>query len=694
MERLSVSLTAEISNFRSNLEAASGVAASTERSVLTATNSISRNVSNLNRLNLSGFNQALKSGQLALAQTANSAKAAAPALMAAGNAAKKSTGNWTGLSRIIQDLPFGFIGIQNNLTQILPAAGLAGLAISAIVSALTFAQTGTDNWTRGLGDNSKALKKVKGDTEEYITALDDVTEAQLRGSQSAQKELTELASLYRITQDVTLSTEARQAAVDDLQKQYPSYFKNIDDETIKAGGAQAAYDKLTNSILATARARAAQDLISKNSARMLEDEQKIIDLRLAQQTALNKERELERKIAQQGQVLGGGTLGATGANQNTTEVALLKVRGERKELDTQINNLATDYLKLQERNVRLETQVVDQVKKGAQLVEQQGEGRAKQVKTLSDVLKDLDTNLVQIDNSFDATFGERANSKVSAYQKAIDELIKMGYSPATKAIQDLKDAQRDLFQLPVGPMTELPTPGKLPTVKGDISYSIPNIKNQVTKQQSEILKSQEEFNKDFAQLVNGGFASTVGNIGENVGEALMSGGSVIEAAGMALLKGFGQFLSNFGDLLIQYGAAAVLKGKLDIAAFIPGAGIAAGIAAIGAGIALKVAAGAINSFGNSQNGRGNNSSRSNVTAFANGGIVSGPTMGLMGEYAGASRNPEVIAPLDKLRNLMGLDENSGIGGRGMEIVLAPTISYGYDRLHVGLKRIEEKNKRT
>ena len=39
--------------------------------------------------------------------------------------------------------------------------------------------------------------------------------------------------------------------------------------------------------------------------------------------------------------------------------------------------------------------------------------------------------------------------------------------------------------------------------------------------------------------------------------------------------------------------------------------------------------------------------------FADGGIVSGPTMGLMGEYAGARSNPEVIAPLDKLKSLMG-----------------------------------------
>lgn len=41
-----------------------------------------------------------------------------------------------------------------------------------------------------------------------------------------------------------------------------------------------------------------------------------------------------------------------------------------------------------------------------------------------------------------------------------------------------------------------------------------------------------------------------------------------------------------------------------------------------------------------------------ATAFANGGIVSGPTMALVGEYAGASNNPEVIAPLNKLRELL------------------------------------------
>ena len=42
-----------------------------------------------------------------------------------------------------------------------------------------------------------------------------------------------------------------------------------------------------------------------------------------------------------------------------------------------------------------------------------------------------------------------------------------------------------------------------------------------------------------------------------------------------------------------------------------------------------------------------------IPSFADGGIISGPTVGLMGEYAGANTNPEVVAPLDKLKSMMG-----------------------------------------
>lgn len=43
---------------------------------------------------------------------------------------------------------------------------------------------------------------------------------------------------------------------------------------------------------------------------------------------------------------------------------------------------------------------------------------------------------------------------------------------------------------------------------------------------------------------------------------------------------------------------------------------------------------------------------SQLPKFAEGGIAYGPTLGLFGEYSGASNNPEVVAPLNKLKELM------------------------------------------
>ena len=62
--------------------------------------------------------------------------------------------------------------------------------------------------------------------------------------------------------------------------------------------------------------------------------------------------------------------------------------------------------------------------------------------------------------------------------------------------------------------------------------------------------------------------------------------------------------------------------------------------------------------------------------FAKGGIVSTPTMGVFGEYPGARANPEVVAPLDKLKSMIG-DRGSSqvqVGGsftvKGQDLVVA------------------------
>lgn len=49
-----------------------------------------------------------------------------------------------------------------------------------------------------------------------------------------------------------------------------------------------------------------------------------------------------------------------------------------------------------------------------------------------------------------------------------------------------------------------------------------------------------------------------------------------------------------------------------------------------------------------------------VPMLASGGLATGPTLAMVGEYAGASGNPEVIAPLDKLRSLLP-EPGEGVG---------------------------------
>ena len=46
-----------------------------------------------------------------------------------------------------------------------------------------------------------------------------------------------------------------------------------------------------------------------------------------------------------------------------------------------------------------------------------------------------------------------------------------------------------------------------------------------------------------------------------------------------------------------------------------------------------------------------------VPKFASGGLAFGPTLGLFGEYPGASHNPEVVAPLDRLQSMLRPDDS-------------------------------------
>lgn len=138
----------------------------------------------------------------------------------------------------------------------------------------------------------KKVFKAKKDVDALAESEKRLQESREEGLRNSIKERAELSVLYKATQDTTRSMEERNAATDKLQKLYPSYFSNLSNEEILAGKAATAYDKLSNSIIANAEARAIQDKITEVAAKRLEAE-----LKLAEQTKIMEDLE---EISQKG----------------------------------------------------------------------------------------------------------------------------------------------------------------------------------------------------------------------------------------------------------------------------------------------------------------------------------------------------------------------------------------------------------
>ena len=123
-----------------------------------------------------------------------------------------------------------------------------------------------------------------------------------------------------------------------------------------------------------------------------------------------------------------------------------------------------------------------------------------------------------------------------------------------------------------------------------------------------------------------------------------------------------QTFGSFGNVLEGVFAQALQSTDGFFTTFVDGAKQAfnALMAQLAAMIAMKaiLSAFGLGSFAEAGTGIGDFIGGLVVPSFATGGIVSGPTIGLMGEYAGARTNPEVIAPLDKLKSMIGTNGGS------------------------------------
>lgn len=128
-----------------------------------------------------------------------------------------------------------------------------------------------------IGNLIGKLTSSRKELSEMQKNQESLNKVQVEGGKAALEESNKLRILYEASQDTTKSMKDRNKAVDELQKMYPSYFSQMSNEEILAGKASDAYQRLTQSIISSAKARAAMNKMVEEQGKILENEQKIND---------------------------------------------------------------------------------------------------------------------------------------------------------------------------------------------------------------------------------------------------------------------------------------------------------------------------------------------------------------------------------------------------------------------------------
>jgi hypothetical protein len=217
-----------------------------------------------------------------------------------------------------------------------------------------------------------------------------------------------------------------------------------------------------------------------------------------------------------------------------------------------------------------------------------------------------------------------ANSIISIASKSLDNFESFGATEQYKAliayINELKQALDALD----------------PSIEAN-KVAISELENEIEKAE----KAMQGF-VDIGKEMSQAFGNLLGDIIQTLFSEVEDGTTIFEKLGLVIAD----FLQSLGRALIATGMAKI---AFDAVASNPYAAIAAGAALVALGAMVR------NTFAKGLGGGGQEQSTANyavIPAFAEGGIVSGPTLGLMGEYPGAKSNPEVIAPLDKLKAMI------------------------------------------
>jgi hypothetical protein len=568
----------------------------------------------------------------------------------------KATRNYNAVgvdfARIIQDAPFGIIGVGNNIqqlafsfqelrntststgaalkqafAQIISPGNALFLVISLVTSALTAYQMGVFDSKEETKDLEKETETFDQTLRKVVDSLGAVRQARLEGSKGASDEIVQLDLLNRALTDTNQPQNIRIAAYKKLKEEYPTILSNITQEKALANGLGDAYLKVVNAITQRASAVAIEEKLVELAKERFDILEKEANETTLQNTLLKQRESLMSQIAERGITINknGLTLAEIFGDQ-TVDFALVDLGEGIVNLNKQFNLLGnvvapktqSELVKNDAATEKLKNQFFDlnlELSDFFQLSDKSSESSQKLKRSFEEIQK-IDFSLPEV--SFDANLPER-----NAF-----ELPEANLKNIQSQIQALDALNLALKGTGIG------VEQFYAAIANGAAEGFSSLDSFVSR----LSETQAFINQTFAILEQGA-ENTLGDVAFSIGDALASGGNVIKAAGGALLGGIAGILNQLGQLAIATGLA--VEGiKTALKTLNPAV-------AIGAGIALVALAGFVSnkakSLGGSKGGGGGGGG--GVSSVGSSGVGGGTSFAGGGQGALFQQNRDLNGEL-------------------------------------------------
>lgn len=543
--------------------------------------------------NVVGLTNGVNTATGQLDKLGKAAQATAPQVQKLTQATQGYNSVGVDFARIIQDAPFGIIGVGNNITQlagsfqtlknttgstsaalksafasIFSSGNALILGISVLTTAFTILQQ------KGFFKTEEDAKSLDEALKEYQETLTGVAAATLKGAQDAQKELAVLKSLELQATNTAISTDKRLQAVNELQKQYPDYFGNLTKEQILNGQVGDAYLKVAANLLAKAKAQAATNQIAQNGIDLLRIETKLEEQKAqrlqktaeaqAQVDALIEKRQKEGFLTQ--------------GDLQRYDTLIKSINTANESLSEEVT-LTGEIARINKENDQLTKEITKQIEAGATFTKVKADESKKEVEATKELKRTFEEiQKIQFNRpevSFTPTLPERNQF----------ELPEANLENIQSQIQALNALNLALQGTGIG------VEQFYAAIANGAAEGFTSLDSFVSR----LAETQQFINETF-KILEQGAENTLGDVAFSIGDALASGGNVIKAAGSALLGGIAGILNQLGQLAIATGLA--VEGiKTALKTLNPAV-------AIGAGIALVALAGFVSNKAKSLGGGG------------------------------------------------------------------------------------------